>query len=71
MTETIMYFLRGMGSLLDINGSLLSQNPYPLDGDPAEQDLKALESDWQAVGESIREAMGYEQKSENSSQTDE
>lgn len=53
-------FAGGMGSVLDIGGTLVAYNDVP---DPAMADWLAIYSDWAAVGDDLRAAMGKELES--------
>ena len=48
-------FLRGVASLFDFAGALRQYNFMP---DPRLSDEMAIRSDWQAVGDDLRQAMG-------------
>lgn len=48
-------FLSGLARVLDIGGTY---NAYNSSESPEQADRIALENDWQAVGDELREAMG-------------
>lgn len=47
-------FFEGMARLFDFGGSL---NQYNYSKSPNEADLRAMEADWQMVGEDLRNAL--------------
>ena len=47
-------FAQGVGSLFDVFGTL---NQYNNAESPEEADYEALRSDWQAIGDDLRQAM--------------
>lgn len=52
-------FLSGVARLWDWSGAMTA---YNRDGTPAEADYAAIRSDWEAVGDDLRAAVGrYEQ----------
>ncbi|WEK38101.1 MAG: hypothetical protein P0Y53_11390 [Candidatus Pseudobacter hemicellulosilyticus] len=48
--------LRCIGSIFDLSGNSLS---IDLPKDPAQADLEAIRSDWEAIGEDFRKIISY------------
>ncbi len=58
-------FLEGMGRVVDLGSTMVEYNQSP---SPEEADNRALASDWQAVGDDLKNAMnlyGKDQETED------
>lgn len=64
MKYNLKYFIKGMGSILNLAGSS-SYRFYWMRKDltPQEQDTLALRGDWEAVGNDLRHAINKHKKS--------
>ncbi len=63
MKYNLKYFIKGMGSIINMAGSFYRSYWMRKDLTPQEQDTLALRGDWEAVGNDLRCAIIKHKKS--------
>jgi len=63
MKYNLKYFIKGMGSIINMAGSSYKNYWMRKDLTPQQQDTLALRRDWESVGNDLRDAMNKHKKS--------